>query len=91
VGRLASLLPVSYATGLRQCLLQVIGNILQQVETFKYPEVVFASDGSRNRGIDTRIGKANAVQRQLLCTVMTKWELSKTTKLSVLIWVVAER
>jgi len=32
----------------RQCILQVCGNILQQIETSKYLEVVFTSDGSRN-------------------------------------------
>jgi len=45
----------------RQCILQVSENTLQQVETFKYLGVVFTSDGSRNKGIDTRISKANAV------------------------------
>jgi len=49
----------------RQCSLQVSRNTLQQVETFKYLGVVFTSDGSRNKGIDTRIGKANAVLREL--------------------------
>ena len=45
----------------RQCILHVSENTLQQVQTFKYLGVVFASDGSRNKGIDTRISKANAV------------------------------
>jgi len=35
-----------------------------EVETFKYLGVVFTSDGSRNKSIDTRIGKANAVLRR---------------------------
>ena len=40
---------------------------MQQVETLKYLGVVFTSDGSLNKGIDTRIGKANAVcVRQIL-------------------------
>jgi len=43
---------------------QVSGNTLQQVETFKYLRVVFTSDGSRNKEIDTRIGKASAVLRE---------------------------
>jgi len=30
----------------------------------KYLAVVFTSDGSRNKGIDTRISKANAVLRR---------------------------
>jgi len=33
--------------------------------------------------IDTRIGKANAVLRELYCSVVTKQELSKTAKLSI--------
>jgi len=41
----------------RQCILQVSRYILQQVETFKYLGMVFTSGGSRNKGIDTRIGK----------------------------------
>jgi len=49
----------------RQCMLQVSGSTLQQVETFKYLGVVFKSDGRRNKEIDTRIGKANAVPREL--------------------------
>ena len=63
----------------RQCILQVSGNILQQVETFKYLGVVFTSDGSRNKEIDT----ANQVLRELYCSVVTKRELLKTAKLSV--------
>jgi len=43
---------------------QVSGNTLQQVEIFKYLRVVFTSDGSRNKEIDTRIGKASAVLRE---------------------------
>ena len=58
-------------------------NTLQQVETFKYLGVVITSDGSRNKGIDTRIGKANAVLRELYCSVVTKRELSKNAKLSI--------
>jgi len=52
----------------RQCILQVCGNTLQVVETFKR-----LSDGNWNKEIDTRIGKANAVLRR---------QLSKTAKLS---------
>jgi len=32
-----------------QCILQVIGNKLQQVETFKHLGVAFSCDGIRNR------------------------------------------
>ena len=66
----------------RQCFLQVCGITLQQVETFKYL-VVSTSGESRNRGIDTRIGKANAVLRELYCSVVTKRKLSKPAKFSV--------
>jgi len=71
----------------RQCFLQVIGNTLQQVEAFKYLEVVFTSDGSRNKLIDTLIFKANTVLRMLYCPVVTKRQLSKNAKLSVFKWV----
>jgi len=40
----------------------VSGITLQQVETFKYPGVVFMSDGRRNRESDTRIGNGTAVE-----------------------------
>jgi len=45
--------------------------------------MVFSSDGSRNKGIDTRIDKANAVLRELYFSVVTKRELLKTAKLTV--------
>jgi len=48
-----------------------------------YLGVVFMSDGSRNKEMDTRIGNANSVLRELYCSVVTKRELSKTVKLSV--------
>jgi len=64
-------------------ILQVSGNALQRVETFKYLRVVFTSNGSRNKKIDTRIGKANAVLREFYCSVVAKRELSKTEKLLV--------
>jgi len=67
----------------RQCILQVSGNTLQQLETFKYLGVVFTSDRSRNKGIDTWIDKTNAVLRDLYCSVVTKRELSKTAKHTV--------
>jgi len=72
-------------TGLRprQCFLQVSGNTLQQVETFQYLGVVFTSDGSRNKGINTWFGKANAVLHEVYCSVVTKWEISKIAKPSV--------
>ena len=54
------------------------------METFKHLGVVFTSDESRNKEIDTRIGKANAVLRELYRSVVAKRELSNTAKLSVL-------
>jgi len=57
------------------------------METFKYLGVVFTSDESRNKGIDTRICKANAILRELYYSVVTKREISKNKKLSVFKWV----
>ena len=67
----------------RKCFLQLSGNTLQQVETFTYRGVVFTSEESRNKEIDTRIGKANSVLRELYCSMVKKQELSKNAKLSV--------
>ena len=67
----------------RQYMLQVSGNTLQQVETFKYLWVELTSEGKRNMEIDTRIGEANAVLRELYRSVATKRELSNAAKLSV--------
>jgi len=53
------------------------------VETFKDLGVVFTSDESRNKDIETRIGRANVVLPGLYCSVVTKRELSNTAKLSV--------
>jgi len=66
----------------RQCTLQVSGNTLQQVEKFKYLGVAFTSDGRQNKELDTRIGKANAVLRELYRAVVAKRELSNAAKLS---------
>jgi len=68
-------------TNPRQCMRQVSGNTLQQVEKFKYLGVVFTSDGRRSKEIDTGIGKANAVLRKLCRSVTTKQALSNTAKL----------
>ena len=67
----------------KQCFLQVSRNTLKQVEAFKFLGVVFSSGESRNKGIDTLTGKANAVLRDLYCSVVTKRELSKNAKLSI--------
>jgi len=60
--------------------------------------------GRRNKEINSRIGKANAVLRELYCIVVTERELSNTAKLSVFnpvfvliltyghdLWVITER
>jgi len=44
-----------------QCVLQISGNTLQQVEKFKYVGVVFTSDRKQNKEVDTLISKSNAV------------------------------
>jgi len=61
----------------------VSSSTLQQVEKLKYLGVVFTNDGTRSEEIDTWIGKANAVLRELYPYVVTKRELSTTAKLSV--------
>ena len=43
-----------------QCVLQVNGATLKQVEKFKYLGVAFTSDGRQDEELDTRIGKASA-------------------------------
>ena len=46
-----------------QCVLQVNGATLKQVEKFKYLGVAFTSDGRQDEELDTRKGKASAVMR----------------------------
>ena len=60
-----------------QCVLQVNGATLKQVEKFKYLGVAFTSDGRQDEELDTRIGKASAVMRALHYSVVMKRELSK--------------
>jgi len=64
-------------------MLQVSGIALQQVEKFKYLGVVFTSGERRNKEIATHTGKANALLCELHRSLVTKRELSNTTKLSV--------
>ena len=66
-----------------QCILQVNGATLKQVERFKYLGVAFTSDGRQDEEFDTRIGKASAVMRALHYSVVMKRELSKKAKLSI--------
>ena len=65
-----------------QCVLQVNGATLKQVEKFKYLGGAFTSDGRQDEELDTRVGKASAVMRALHYIVM-KRELSKKAKLPV--------
>ena len=44
-----------------QCVLQVSGATLKQVERFKYLGVGFTRDGRQDEELDYRIGKASAV------------------------------
>ena len=66
-----------------QCVLQVNGATLKQVEKFKYLGIAFTSDGRQDEELDTRIGKASAVMRALRYSVVMKRELSKKAKLSI--------
>ncbi|KAI3373890.1 hypothetical protein L3Q82_022459 [Scortum barcoo] len=86
------------------CPLQVGGEVLPQVEEFKYLGVLFTSEGKMEREIDRRIGAASAVMRSVYRTVVVKKELSRKAKLSDLpvnlrshltygheLWVMTER
>ena len=66
-----------------QCVLQVNGATLKQVEKFKYLGVAFTSDGMQDEELDTKIGKASAVMRALHYSIGMKRELSKKVKLSI--------
>ena len=66
-----------------QCVLQVNGATLKQVEKFKYLGVTFTSDGRQDKKLDARIGKASAVIRALHYLVVMKREFSKKGKLSI--------
>ncbi|KAI3377927.1 hypothetical protein L3Q82_009055 [Scortum barcoo] len=65
------------------CPLQVSGEVLPQVEEFKYLGVLFTSEGKMEREIDRRIGAASAVMRSVYRTVVVKKELSRKAKLSI--------
>ena len=66
-----------------QCSFPTNGVNLQQAEKFKYLGVTFSSDGRQDNKLDTRIGKASAVMRQLHRSVVLKRELCTKAKLSV--------
>ncbi|KAK3528905.1 hypothetical protein QTP70_012070 [Hemibagrus guttatus] len=65
------------------CTLQVGGEVLPQVEEFKYLGVLFTSEGRMDREIDRRIGAAAAVMRSMYQSVVVKKELSRKAKLSI--------
>uniref|UniRef100_A0A3P9KA67 Chromodomain Y like 2 n=1 Tax=Oryzias latipes TaxID=8090 RepID=A0A3P9KA67_ORYLA len=65
------------------CHLSVGGVSLPQVEEFKYPGVLFTSEGRPEREIDRRIGAASVVMRSLYRSVVVKRELSQKAKLSI--------
>ncbi|KAK3568242.1 hypothetical protein QTP86_002009 [Hemibagrus guttatus] len=65
------------------CTLQVGGEVLPQVEQFKYLGVLFTSEGRMDREIDRRIGAAAAVMRSMYRCVVVKKELSRNAKLSI--------
>nr|XP_054589577.1 uncharacterized protein LOC129153652 isoform X2 [Nothobranchius furzeri] len=86
------------------CQLRVGGEVLPQVEEFKYLGVLFTSEGRRDREIDRRNGSASAVMRTLNQSVVVKRELSRKARLSIYrsiyvpiltygheLWVVTER
>ena len=66
-----------------QCVLQVNGATLKQVEKFKYFGVAFTSDERQDEKLDNWIGKASEVMRALHYSVVMKRELSKKSKLSI--------
>ncbi|KAK3574685.1 hypothetical protein QTP86_012819 [Hemibagrus guttatus] len=59
------------------------GEVLPQVEEFKYLRVLFTSEGRMDREIDRRIGAASAVMRSMYRSVVVKKELSRKAKLSI--------
>ncbi|KAK3528789.1 hypothetical protein QTP70_011573 [Hemibagrus guttatus] len=65
------------------CTLQVGGEVLPQVEEFKYLGVLFTSEGRMDREIDRRIGAAAAVMRSMYQSVVVKKELSRKAKLLI--------
>ncbi|KAK3533908.1 hypothetical protein QTP70_034895, partial [Hemibagrus guttatus] len=65
------------------CNLQLGGEVLPQVEEFKYLGVLFTSEGRMDREIDRRIGAAAAVMRSMYRSVVVKKELSQKAKLSI--------
>ncbi|VDP15331.1 unnamed protein product [Soboliphyme baturini] len=63
---------------------KINGEAVEQMEKFKYLEVVFTSDGKFEEKIDRPIGAASGVLRELARPFVTKAELSLNIKLSLL-------
>ncbi|KAI3353681.1 hypothetical protein L3Q82_004834 [Scortum barcoo] len=76
------------------CPLRVCGEVLPQVEEFKYLGVLFTSEGKMEREIDRRIGAASAVMRR--CTERRKLSIYRSIYVPTLtygheLWVMTER
>ncbi|KAK3546986.1 hypothetical protein QTP86_007434 [Hemibagrus guttatus] len=65
------------------CTLQVGGEILPQVEKFKYLGVLVTSEGRMDREIDRRIDAVAAVMRSMYQSVVVKKKLSWKAKLLI--------
>ncbi|KAK3538287.1 hypothetical protein QTP70_034769 [Hemibagrus guttatus] len=65
------------------CTLQVGGEVLPQVEEFKYLGVLFTSEGRMDREIDRRISAAAAVMWSMYRSVVVMMELSWKAKLLI--------
>ncbi|GAA6111505.1 uncharacterized protein LOC111191400, partial [Tachysurus ichikawai] len=65
------------------CPLQDSGELLPQVEEFKYLGVLFTSEGRMEREINRRIGVSSAVMRSIYRSAVVKRKLSCKTKLSI--------
>ncbi|KAK3541273.1 hypothetical protein QTP86_019410, partial [Hemibagrus guttatus] len=65
------------------CTLQVGGELLPQVEEFKYLGVLFTSEGRMDHEIDRRIGAVAAVMQSMYRSALVKKELSQKAKLSI--------
>ncbi|KAK3508365.1 hypothetical protein QTP70_022939 [Hemibagrus guttatus] len=63
--------------------MRVGGQVLPQVEEFKYLGVLFTSEGRMDREIDRWIGAAAAVMQSMYRSVVVKKELSRKAKLSI--------
>ena len=66
-----------------QYFFQANGVTLKQMEKFKYLGVTFSRNGRKDNKLNSRIGKASAVMRQLYRSVVLKRELYTKAKLSV--------